>query len=64
MILPSMVSASLGKYDLTDRNEEGSVNFSVAQIIIHPDWDFETFKYDADLAVVVLKEKVEFSDSI
>ena len=36
----------------------------MSQIIIHPDWKSQDDKFDADLAVVVMGEEVEFSEFI
>lgn len=64
MIERNLITAMLGKNDLNDVNEEGSVKASVNSILLHPDWNSDSIRYDADLAVVVLEEKVKFSDSI
>jgi hypothetical protein len=37
---------------------------SFKSIQIHPDWDYSTVKYDADIAVLVLKDKVTFGTYI
>jgi secreted trypsin-like serine protease len=54
----------LGKHSLNDFNELGSKNFSVFEIILHPEWSNVGEKFHADIAIVVLKEKVEFTSLI
>lgn len=61
---PGYVNVLLGKHDLTADNERGSVKKSVYEIVIHPDWDFNSEKFDADIAIVVLYEAVEFTSKI
>lgn len=60
----SAVIVWLGKYDLSVHNELGSQKRNVSEIILHPDWDYNEVKYDADIAIVVMKTSVEFSDTI
>jgi secreted trypsin-like serine protease len=38
--------------------------FEVAKIIVHPDWNILTQPYEADIAIAILKEPVEFSSNI
>lgn len=45
-------------------NEFGSKTSLVDDIIIHPDWDFNSEKYDADISVVVMIEPIEYSRHI
>lgn len=54
----------LGRYDLSAIHEAGSRNFSVWEIILHPYWRSNEKSFEADVAVVVLEQKVEFSDVI
>ncbi|XP_076181121.1 serine protease gd isoform X2 [Ptiloglossa arizonensis] len=63
------LSVSLGRYRLRDWEEEGSVNRHVASYKLHPDYRprFDTSSQasaDSDLAVLVLRERVEFSSVI
>jgi hypothetical protein len=54
----------LGKHDLNDFNEHGSKNFSVREIVLHPEWQWNNElneSYHADLSIAVLKEKVIFN---
>ena len=52
------VEAIVGKRNLNVKDEIGSVTHKVWTIIVHPDWDPTIFSFDADLALVVLKEPV------
>ncbi len=36
----------------------------VSEIIVHPDWDALTKPYEADIAIAILKEPVEFSTHV
>lgn len=54
-MLPSkVVEARLGKYNLTEKNEFGSTNHHISEIIIHPDWKYDQDSYDADIAILKL----------
>lgn len=44
----------IGKFDLNQVDEVGTVNASVRDIRIHPDWNPESENFDADIAIVVL----------
>lgn len=57
----SNVSALLGRLNLTAFDEYGSKTYSAQQIVLHHDWDFNDERYDADIALVILKDVVEFS---
>lgn len=36
----------------------------ISKIIVHEDWKYNETKYDADLAILLLKETVEFTRHI
>lgn len=57
------LSVSLGRYHLRDFREKGSVNREVHQYWIHPNYNNEG-SADADIAIIVLREKVEYSARI
>lgn len=48
----------LGRHNLKNWNEEGSLAAPVDDIFIHPDYNHHLSSYDADIAVVVLKNEV------
>lgn len=48
----------LGRHNLKNWNEEGSLAAPVDDIFIHPDYNQHLNSYDADIAVVVLKNEV------
>lgn len=58
------LSVLLGRHDLTEEFEDGSVYRTVKDMWIHPEWRILSDKYDADLAVLVLSEPVEFSQYV
>jgi hypothetical protein len=60
---PDSIYAFIGKYDL--KREEGGVTRGFfSSIRIHPDWDYSSVKYDADIAVLVLKNKITYGPYI
>lgn len=48
----------LGRHNLKNWNEEGSLAAPVDGIYIHPDYNSQLSSYDADIAVIVLKDAV------
>ncbi|XP_076766913.1 serine protease gd-like [Xylocopa sonorina] len=52
---------SIGQYHLRDWRQIGSVNSEVAEYRIHPDYSHTRVSSDADLAVAILGDKVEYS---
>ncbi|XP_012143735.1 serine protease gd isoform X2 [Megachile rotundata] len=54
---------TLGRYRLRDWREQGSVNREVAEYKLHPDFN-PSGNADADLAVLILRESVEYSVAI
>ncbi|CAL7944456.1 unnamed protein product [Xylocopa violacea] len=55
---------SVGRYQLRNWMEDGSVTREVKQYKIHPDYNADSKSADADLAILSLREKVEFSELI
>lgn len=51
----------LGAYNLELKVESGTQQKNVQEIHVHPDWSPLSLKYDADLAILVLSESVEFT---
>ncbi|KMQ95494.1 serine protease gd [Lasius niger] len=62
-IPPSAMVVSLGRYRLRDFLEAGSVNMEIARYTIHPDYLHQETG-DSDLAILVLRNPVEFSPTI
>jgi hypothetical protein len=59
------VIAMLGKHYLNDFNESGSINSSLSEIILHPDLSNSlNSSYDADIAILVLIDPINFTDLI
>lgn len=55
----------LGKHDLeTSIHERDFVTSRASQFILHPDWNYQDTRYDADLAIVVLAGPVSFTKYI
>ncbi|XP_066592848.1 serine protease gd-like [Prorops nasuta] len=59
----SAMLISLGRYRLRDWREKGSVNREVRTYYFHPDYKHRG-SADSDLAIIVLRESVEFSRMI
>lgn len=55
------MEALLGKFDLSNKNESGSESMLVSEIVIHPDWNYNDIKYDADLSIVLLERNTTFN---
>lgn len=52
----------IGKYDLESLNgEKNYIVTGVTKLIIHPDWNINSDRYDADIAVAVLFRTIPFS---
>lgn len=67
VILPaSTLLVSLGRYRLREWREPGSVNREVEEYRFHPDYkgDVKDQTADSDLAIMILREPVEFSPFI
>lgn len=62
--LPENVTALLGRFNIASKTEQGSVHREVLLIQVHEDWNSTSDKFDADLAILFLKESVEFSSYI
>lgn len=54
----------MGKYDLSVTNEYGSKSVLVNDIKLHPDWNFNNQRFDADISIVVLQKKIQFTQQI
>lgn len=58
---PDDVLIYLGAHDLDKRQETGRISRTVSKISTHYDWQQETERFDADIAMIVLKKRVEFN---
>jgi secreted trypsin-like serine protease len=56
---PDSFYAFIGKYDLK-ADESGSIRGSFSSIRMHPDWNYESVRFDADIAVLVLKNTITY----
>lgn len=61
---PHKVTVRLGTYNITNQREEGAVHMNVSKIFIHPDWKVLHRSYDADIAILVLSENINFTNYI
>lgn len=61
---PEYVNALIGRHKISNRSEPGSKIHPVWEFILHPDWKFDEDKFNADIAIAVLKDPVGFSNQI
>ena len=54
----------LGAYNIDERIEMGIERRHVDDTRLHPYWESSSEKYDADLAILVLSQTVEFTKNI
>ena len=58
------VYAILGRFDLLNNAEIGSVRRDVARSILHPDWQPISASFDGDIAIILLNLEITFNDLI
>lgn len=58
------LTVRLGAHNITAEYEAGMIERNVTEIHVHPEWDVYVDKYDADIAVLELNEKVSFTNYI
>lgn len=62
---PESIEAHFNLIDMTAPiNGSQTVQIDVLDIIVHPKWSTFNDKFDADIAIVILYDKVQFSDFI
>ena len=54
----------MGKYNLQSFDDVGLVSSGVERFEVHPNWKPFSEKYDADIGVVVLAKRIQFSKTI
>lgn len=62
-LVPDNVRVLLGAYNLLS-NENGTILSNVTTIHVHPDWNVHNHKYDANIAILILSEHVNFTNYI
>lgn len=60
---PENSKFSLGRYNLTT-TEAGSLDVEVSRFILHPEWSLNQFENRGDIAIAVLKTKIDYSQFI
>lgn len=61
---PNDIVVKIGKFDLSQTFERGSLIAYPSDIIVHPNWKYWTKDYDSDIAVIILEQKVQVSDAV
>ena len=54
----------IGKHNLDDFFEGGSMTIGVERFIVHPEWKPFDVSYDADIAIIVMDSPVEYNQYI
>lgn len=54
----------LGRFDIEDENEVGSLEADISDILVHPDWNPFDVSFNADIAVLTLKHQIIFTSLI
>jgi chitinase len=54
----------IGRFDLSQIFERGSVVSYPSEIVIHPEWKSWTKNFDSDIALILLEQKIQISDAI
>ena len=61
---PKDVRSLLGVFDLKDQFENGRFSSATEEIRIHPKWNPETTRYDADIALLVMDQNAPLNNYI
>lgn len=61
---PSEIVAYPGRHDLSKAFERGSQIAYPIKILIYDDWNYDTEKYDADIALIFLENDITFNSYI
>lgn len=61
---PELVVAHFNRLKLTTTIDSKTIQSEISRIKIHPDWDAKSIKYDADIAILTIKDAIEFGDYI
>jgi secreted trypsin-like serine protease len=61
-IITTQIEFSIFKFK--DNWGDDGTEYNISEIIVHPDWDTLTKTYEADIAIAILKEPVEFSSNV
>lgn len=64
MLSPQTIHTLAGRFDFSDSDEPGAERIDIESISIHPDWSTVTEKYDADVAVLILKRDINFNSFV
>lgn len=58
------ILAYFGKYNFTYTHERGSEILYPNEILIHPQWDVDCLRYDADIAILYSDEPIRFKSRV
>lgn len=63
-LLPEKSMFFFGKHNLNDNNEIGHQQANARRFIVHEDWKINDNAYDADIAIIVLDNQIQFTDYV
>lgn len=58
------IFSRLGRLNISDDHENGSVTRNILEIYNNPKWNSTDYKYDGDISILSLDHEIIFSDSI
>lgn len=59
------IYAYIGRLDITPSiNEPKSIKADIKKIVLNPEWNPKDTRFDADIAILVLSNPIEYSDVI
>ncbi|XP_070498802.1 serine protease gd-like [Chironomus tepperi] len=61
---PDEATIYVGRYDLSNNNEQDYQESGATRFIVHPDWKTEGLRYDADIAAIVLLNTIRFTTTV
>jgi hypothetical protein len=61
---PHRYTVMVGRHNIVDRNERGFQSRQVSRLTIHPDYQNRRQRADADIAILKLRQPVQFNDRV
>lgn len=58
---PQEFLCRIGRFDLADPNENGTIDSLVWDVVSNPTWNFNDERYISDIAIVVLQDKIVYT---
>lgn len=61
---PHEIILYLGRHNILDQKETGGTTAQVQEVLVHSDYMSKDTSYDADIAIVIMRKRVEFTEFI